>query len=71
MTSCKCHKLHEGYFSVQEIFCVDSNSEKSDPKKLFGRSSVNNIHPEYDNFPSGRPSVSRTFKLFKIASVQT
>jgi len=29
MTSCKCHKLHEGYFSVQGRFCVDSNSEKS------------------------------------------
>jgi len=33
MTSCKCHKLHEGYFSVQERFCVDSNSEMSDPKQ--------------------------------------
>jgi hypothetical protein len=31
MTSCKCHKLQEGYFSIQGRLCVDSNSEKSDP----------------------------------------
>jgi hypothetical protein len=37
MTSCKCHKLHEGYFSVQGRFCVDSNSKKSDPKQPSGR----------------------------------
>jgi hypothetical protein len=40
MTSCKCHKLHEGYFSVKGRFCADSNSEKSDPKKPSGRCGV-------------------------------
>jgi len=40
MTNCKCHKLHEGYFSVQGRFCTDSNSEKSDPKKPSGRCGV-------------------------------
>jgi hypothetical protein len=40
MTSCKCHKLHEGYFSVQGRFCADSNSEKLDPKQPSGRCGV-------------------------------
>jgi hypothetical protein len=38
---------------------------------LSGRSSVSNIRSEDENFPSGRPSVSRNFELFKIASVRT
>jgi len=78
MTSCKCHKLQEGYFSVQERFYVDSNLEKSDPKLSSGRlsitsksSSISNISPDDENFPFGRPSVSRNFKLFKITSVRT
>jgi hypothetical protein len=78
MTSCKCHKLQEGYFSVQGRFCVDFNAEKLDPKLpsgglsiMSGRSSVNNIRQDDENFPSGRPSVSRNFELFKIASVRT
>jgi len=78
ITSCKCYKLHEGYFSVQGRFCVDSNSKKSDPKKQSGRcvilsvhSSVSNIRPDDKNFPFGRPSVSRNFKLFNFASVRT
>jgi ABC-type transporter Mla maintaining outer membrane lipid asymmetry ATPase subunit MlaF len=57
MTSCKCHKLHEGYLSVQGRFCVDSNSEKSDPKQP----------SEGCVIPSGRSSVSnivRTIELF-------
>jgi hypothetical protein len=78
MTNWKCHKLHKGYFSVQGRFCANSNSEKSDPKQPFDdlvfpsrRSSVSNIHSDDENFPSGRPSVSRNFELFKIASVRT
>jgi hypothetical protein len=35
----QCHKLQEGYFSVQGRFCVNSNSEKSDPLFPFGRHS--------------------------------
>jgi hypothetical protein len=27
----QCHKLQEGYFSVQGRFCANSNSKKSDP----------------------------------------
>jgi hypothetical protein len=38
---------------------------------LSGRSSVSNICPDDENFPSGRPSVSRSFEQFKIASVRT
>jgi hypothetical protein len=78
MTSCKCHKLQEGYFSVQGRFCADSNSDKLDPKLpsrrlsiTSGRSSVSNIRSDDENFPSRRPSVSRSFELFKITSVQT
>jgi hypothetical protein len=29
------------------------------------------FRPDDENFPSGRPSVSRSFKLFKVASVLT
>jgi len=78
MTSCKCHKLQEGYFSVQGRFCADFNSEKLDPKlpsrrlsKASGRSSVSNIRPDDLVIPSGRLLVSRNFELFKIASVLT
>jgi hypothetical protein len=35
------------------------------------RSSVSNIHPNEENFPSGCPSVSRSFEQFKFASVLT
>jgi hypothetical protein len=34
------------------------------------RSSVSNIRPDDENFPSERQSVSRNFKLFKNASVR-
>jgi hypothetical protein len=74
MTSCKCHKLQEGYFSVQGRFCVDSDLEKLDPKhpserpcKPSRRSSISNIRPDDENFPFGTPSVSRSFELFKVA----
>lgn len=40
MTSCKCHKLQEGYFSIQRRFCANSNSEKSDPMFPSGRPSL-------------------------------
>jgi hypothetical protein len=78
MTSDKCHKLQEGYFSVKGRFCADSYLEKSDPKlpsgrlsKASGRSSISNICLDDVAIPSGRPSVSRNFKLFKVASVRT
>jgi hypothetical protein len=46
---------------VQRRFCVDSKSEKSDPKLPSGRPS----------HASGRSSVSRSFEQFKVASVRT
>jgi hypothetical protein len=46
---------------VQRIFCVDSNSEKLDPKLPFGQPS----------HASGLPSMSRSFELFKVAPVRT
>jgi hypothetical protein len=46
---------------VKRRFRVDSNSEKSDPKIPFGRPS----------HASGRPSVSRKFEQFKVASIRT
>jgi len=58
-------------------FCANSNSEKSDPKILSGRpclesrhSSVSNVRPDDLAIPSGRPSVSRSFKQFKFPYVQ-
>jgi len=36
-----------------------------------GRSSVSNIRPDEENFPSGPPSVSRSFELFKVEYVRT
>jgi hypothetical protein len=78
MTSCKFHKLQEGYFSVQGRFYADFNSEKSDPKLPSGRlgkasvsSSVNNIRLNDVAIPSGHPLVSRNLELFKIAPVRT
>lgn len=78
MTSCKCHKLQEGYFSVQGRFYANSYSEKSDHKlpsgqlrKASGHSSVSNICPDDVVIPSGCPSVSRNFELFKVASIWT
>jgi hypothetical protein len=78
MKSCKCHKLQEVYFSVQGRFCADSNSKKLDPKLPSGRLnitsrrlSVSNIRSDDENFLSERPSMSRNFELFKIASVWT
>jgi len=46
---------------VQRRFCVDFKSEKSDPK----------LPSRRPRHVSGRPSVSRRFKLFKVTSVQT
>jgi hypothetical protein len=71
------HRLQEGYFSVQGRFYANSNSEKSDPlfpsrrpNKMFRRSSVNNIRLNDVAIPSRRPSMSRRFEQFKVASVQ-
>jgi hypothetical protein len=44
---------------VQRRFYTDSKSEKSDPKLPFERPS----------HASGRPSVSKSFELFKVSSV--
>jgi len=35
------------------------------------RSLVSNIRPDDENFPSRRPSVSRSFEQFKVASIRT
>jgi hypothetical protein len=73
MTSYKCHKLQEGYFSVQGRFCTDSISEKSDPKLpsgrlsiTSGRSSTSNIRPDNENFLSGHPSMLKSFELLQL-----
>jgi hypothetical protein len=58
MTSCKWHKLHEGYFSVQGRFCTDSNSEKSDPKKPSERCGVPFWTLISLQHPSGRRELS-------------
>lgn len=63
---------------VQKKLCANSKSKKSDPKHpsglpsiTSGHLSVSNIHPDDMAIASGHPSVSRSFKLFKVASVQT
>jgi hypothetical protein len=52
--------------------------QKSDPLFLSGRpskasgcSSINNIRPDDVAMPSGLPSVSRSFKQFKVPSIRT
>jgi hypothetical protein len=62
--------------SVQGRFCVDSNSEKSNPifpsgrpSKVSTRSSVSNICLDDVAIPSGVPSMSWRFKQFKFAYV--
>jgi hypothetical protein len=54
----QCHKLQEGFFNVQGRFCVNSNSEKSDPlfssrspSTASGRSLVSNIRPDAHQCP--------------------
>jgi hypothetical protein len=56
---------------------VDFKTEKSDPKHpsrrpsiTSGRSSVSNICPNDVVIPSGCPSVSKSFQLFKVAYVR-
>jgi hypothetical protein len=65
----QCHKLQEGYFSVQGRFYANFNSEKSDllfpseqPDKASRHSSVSNIRPDDLAIPSGLPSMSRSFE---------
>jgi hypothetical protein len=73
-----CHKLQEGYFSVQGRFYANSNLEKSDPlfssecpSKESRCSSVNNIRLDDVAISSGCPSVSKSFEQFKVTSVWT
>jgi hypothetical protein len=46
---------------VQRRFCADSILENSDPKILLG----------WPSHALGRPSISRKFEQFKVASVRT
>jgi hypothetical protein len=78
MTSCSVTSFKRAISEILEIFYVDSNSEKSDPlfpawrpSKASGRSSVSNIHLDDVVIPSGLPSMSRRFELFRLASVRT
>jgi hypothetical protein len=78
MTSCSVTSFKKAISEIPRRFCVDSNSEKSDPlfrsgrpSKASGRSSVSNIHPGDMAIPSELPLVSRNFILFKLASVWT
>jgi len=67
----QCHKLQEGYFSVQWRFCANFNSEKSDSLFPSERSLVSNIHPNDVAIPSELPSMSIRFEQFKVAFVRT
>jgi hypothetical protein len=64
MTKFECHKLQEGYFSVQGYFEY--------PRKILCIFQLREIGT-HDSvaIPSGRPSVSKNFELFKVASVRT
>jgi hypothetical protein len=73
----QCHKHKEGYFrSFRKILCrfklrkVESLFPSGRPSKASWRSSVSNIYSDDVAIPSGCPSVSKRFKLFKLASVR-
>jgi len=59
--------------------CTVYKPEKSDPLQPFGRHDLSSrrptvqsiIRPDDENFPSGSSSVSRSFELFQLASLQT
>jgi hypothetical protein len=70
--------MKKAILEVPGRFCVDSNSEKSNPKIPSGRlclesrcSSVSNIRPDDVAIPFGHPSVSKSFKQFKFAYDRT
>jgi hypothetical protein len=72
---CFIQSLHFNY-ELQEDSVQNSNKSVQFPcilpdGILSRRSSVSNIRPHDENFPSGRPSMSRNFEFFKIASVRT
>jgi len=74
----QCHKHQEGYFrSSRKILCrfqlrkVGSLFPSRRPSKASRRLSVSNIRPDDVAIPFGRPSMSRRFELFKLASVRT
>jgi len=78
MTSCSVTSFQKAILEILGRFCANSNSKKSDPlfssrqpSKAFGRSLVSNIRPDDVAIPSGLPSMSRSFKQFKVASVRT
>jgi hypothetical protein len=60
-------------------FCTVYKLEKSDPLQPSGRRDISSgcptvqsiIRPDDENFPSGPSSVSRSFELLHLASVQT
>jgi hypothetical protein len=56
------------WYSVRTLISQQHPSRRRDIPS--GRSSVSNICPDNENFPSGCPSVSRSFEQFKIASVR-
>jgi hypothetical protein len=70
--------MRKAILKVPGRFCADSNSEKSNPKipsrrpcLESGCSSISNINSDDVAILSGHPSVSRSFKQFKLASVWT
>jgi hypothetical protein len=58
--------------SASRRFCTVYKSKNLVPCQPSGRPSVQRFfHPDDKNFPSGPSSVSRSFELLQLASVQT
>jgi hypothetical protein len=64
-------KLSERSVLIMEIACSRSATVRTLGQHRPNTRQSNNICPDDENFPSGLPSVSRSFDLFQVASVRT
>jgi len=78
MTSISVISIKKAISRIQEDSAQFTSQKKSDPSlpfgrhcKASGRSSISNFRSDVVAIPYGHPSMSRSFKLFKVASIQT
>jgi hypothetical protein len=60
-------RVYTSFMCFKKTLCIIQDSEVQIPDSH----QSSNIHLDDENCPSGLPSVSRSFELFQIASIQT